>query len=77
MVMKGKLLVVCATTLVSSCASPPKYDYVKQGVSEYQRTDAISECKYQIQLNKTPPEQQPELIKLCMQGKGFRLMQVK
>ncbi|MCD0416771.1 hypothetical protein LOC51_06045 [Rubrivivax sp. JA1024] len=45
-------------------------------MSEHQRTDALSECNYQIRLNKTPAAEQPELLKLCMQGKGYRLKRV-
>jgi len=49
---------------------------VKEGASEHQRTDALSECRYQIRLNKTPASEEAELLKLCMQGKGFRLKRV-
>jgi len=75
--MKTKTLILAtiAATL-SACASPARYDYVKEGASDYQRTDALSECQYQIRLNKTPATEQPELLKLCMQGKGFRIKRV-
>jgi hypothetical protein len=49
---------------------------MKEGGTAHQRTTALSECTYQIKLNKTPPEQQKELTKLCMQGKGWRLRPV-
>ncbi|MBP7492193.1 MAG: hypothetical protein KA803_08865 [Rhodoferax sp.] len=74
--MKNIILILSVAAAISACASPPRYAYVKEGVSDHQRTDALSECSYQIQLNKTPAAQQPELTKLCMQGKGFRLKQI-
>ena len=74
--MKHYLAVAAVALTFTACASPPRYAYVKEGVSDHQRTDAMSECNYQIQLNKTPPAQQGELTKLCMQGKGFRLKRV-
>lgn len=74
--MKTKLLLAVVAVLISACAAPPRYDYVKEGASEFQRTDALSECRYQIRLNKTPATEEAELLKLCMQGKGFRLKKV-
>jgi PBP1b-binding outer membrane lipoprotein LpoB len=62
--------------LLSGCASPPKYDYVKQGASQYEKTNALSECNYQIKLNKTSAQEQGNLLNLCMQGKGYRYVQV-
>ncbi|MNR43558.1 hypothetical protein D3C85_1621920 [compost metagenome] len=50
---------------------------MKEGASEAQRTDALSECQYQVKLNKIEEEQQEELINLCMQGKGFRLTAIE
>ncbi len=64
-------------SLAAGCAHhPPHYVYMKEGGTAHQRTTALSECTYQIKLNKTPPEQQKELTKLCMQGKGWRLRPV-
>ncbi|MFZ6819390.1 hypothetical protein [Undibacterium sp. Ji22W] len=74
--MKTRLLLAVVAVLISACAAPPRYDYVKEGASEFQRTDALSECRYQIRLNKTPATEEAELLKLCMQGKGFRLKKV-
>jgi hypothetical protein len=74
--MKNKLLVIAIASGISACATPARYDYVKEGVSEHQRTDALSECNYQIRINKTPATEQAELLRLCMQGKGFRLKRV-
>ncbi|MFZ6753363.1 hypothetical protein ACO0KY_08300 [Undibacterium sp. Dicai25W] len=62
--------------LLSGCASPPRYDYVKQGASQYDKTNAMSECNYQIKLNKTAAQEQGNLLNLCMQGKGYRYVQV-
>jgi hypothetical protein len=74
--MKKIVLAIGIVTTLSACVSPPQYDYVKEGVSNHQKTDAISECQYQVKLNKTPVYEQADLIKLCMQGKGFRLKRV-
>lgn len=74
--MKSTLLIIAIAFTISACATPARYDYVKEGASERQRTDALSECRYQIRLNKTPATEEVELLKLCMQGKGFRLKRV-
>lgn len=74
--MKKKILLTVFALLVSACAAPAKYDYAKEGASEHQRTDALSECRYHIRLNKTPATEEAELLRLCMQGKGFRLKRV-
>jgi hypothetical protein len=57
--------------------APPKYDFVKDGVTEHQKVDALSECQYQIKLNKTPVFEQKELLNLCMQGKGYRYKRIR
>lgn len=69
-------ILVGLTVLLCACAAPPKYDFVKEGASDHEKTNALSECQYQIRLNKTPAAESGELIKLCMQGKGFRLKRV-
>lgn len=56
--------------LVACGSSAPRYS--KQGVSETDAQTAMSECEYQIRLNKTPKAEQDELRNLCMQGKGYR-----
>lgn len=74
--MKKQWVVISAALFLGACATPARYDYVKEGASDHQRTDALSECQYQIRLNKTPANEQAELLRLCMQGKGFRLKRV-
>lgn len=57
--------------LLAACgSSAPRY--VKQEISEEDAKTAMSECDYQIRLNKTPKAEQDELRNLCMQGKGYR-----
>lgn len=68
--------IALATLLVAGCAAPPKFSWVKEGASSHQRDTALSECSYQIKLGKTAAAQQPELLQLCMQGKGFRYKRV-
>ena len=74
--MQKKYTVFGCAVLLSACAAPPKYDYVKEGVSEHEKTNASSECQYQIRLSKAPVIDAGQLLKLCMQGKGFRLRHV-
>ena len=74
--MKSKIVLAFVAVSLVACASTPVFDYVKEGVSQYQKTDALSECQYQVKLNKTAVAEQKELIKLCMQGKGFRLKRI-
>ena len=75
--MKRQLMVLGTALLLSACSSTPNSEYIKEGASEAQRTDALSECQYQVKLNKIEEEQQVELINLCMQGKGFRLTAIE
>lgn len=75
--MKRQLVVLGTLLVLSACSSTPNSVYMKEGASEAQRTDALSECQYQVKLNKIEAEQQEELINLCMQGKGFRLTAVE
>lgn len=62
--------------LLTGCAAPARFDWVKDGASRSDRDTASSECQYQIRLNKTAAAEQSELFKLCMQGKGYRLRRV-
>lgn len=70
------LIVAIALTTLAGCATPARYDYVKEGASGYEKTNALSECKYQVKLNKTPVAEQGELLNLCMQGKGYRYKRI-
>lgn len=75
--IKTKTFLPSSMALVlAACAAPPKFDWVKEGVSQHEKVNNFSECSYQIKLNKTPVAEQQELLKLCMQGKGFRYRQV-
>lgn len=75
--MKRHLMVLGSLLVLSGCSSTPDSEYTKAGASEAQRTDALSECQYQVKLNKIEENEQEELINLCMQGKGFRLTAVE
>lgn len=75
--MKRQLMVLGAVLVLSACSSTPDSEYTKAGASEAQRTDALSECQYQVKLNKIEENEQAELINLCMQGKGFRLTAIE
>lgn len=62
--------------MISGCASSVRYDYVKEGASNHQKINDLSECEYNIRLNKTRAIEQKELLNLCMQGKGYRYKRV-
>jgi len=74
--MKKIIFVAAVALFLSACASPARYAWVKEGASDHQRTNDISECTYQVRLNKTPTAEQKELLSLCMQGKGYRVKRV-
>lgn len=56
---------------VQGCAAP-RASWKKEGVSADTTQTSLSECKYQIGVNKIPAEQQQGLLVQCMQGKGYR-----
>lgn len=70
------LTATAAFIFIAGCGTPPKYDFVKAGASSFDKQNAVSECSYQIQLNKTPAAGQRNLLALCMQGKGYRYRQI-
>ncbi|WP_297914647.1 hypothetical protein [Thiomonas sp.] len=74
--MKKFLLLACFAALGGCAVNPVQYQYMKQGGSPYDRTTDLSQCQYQIQLHKVPAENAPDMLRLCMQGKGWRLEQV-
>ncbi len=74
--MKRALWIACAVAALGGCAVPVHYEYMKEGASAYERTNSLSECQYQVNLNKVPQQEINGMIRLCMQGKGWRLRQV-
>jgi len=70
------LAALCSAFLLSACSSPPRYAYVKEGASKHTTQSAMAKCDYQIKVQKTPPGEQAELKKLCMEGEGYRLKRV-
>jgi hypothetical protein len=76
-VLKVFCSIVVLSGLIAGCAgAPARYDYVKDGASAFEKENSVSECTYQIKLNKTAPAEQAHLRNLCMQGKGFRYKRV-
>jgi hypothetical protein len=65
------VLAIAATALIAGCAGP-QHTWRKEGASADSAHTALSECKYQIGLNKVSEEKQKELLSQCMEGKGFR-----
>jgi outer membrane murein-binding lipoprotein Lpp len=77
--MRKFLVMTLASTSIYllGCAAPQKLEWLKEGASKLNTDTANSECTYQIKLNKTEVSEQSELLKLCMQGKGYRLRQMR
>lgn len=69
MVKKAAVL-LSFVTLLSGCATEPTWK--KTGVSHDDSVSALSECKYQVGVNKVEKSEQRDLVKECMQSKGFR-----
>lgn len=72
-------LKICSVLLVASlvgCASAPQYEFRKNGATRDEARSAYSGCEYQVLLNKVPQEQQRKLMRLCMEGQGYRLVRV-
>lgn len=67
--MHKLLLPIAVTLLLSACASP---SWQQAGVSSHDSHSALSQCKYEVGLNKIPSGKQKELIRNCMEGKGYR-----
>lgn len=65
------VLAVSAVAFIAGCASPQS-SWRKEGVAAEGARSALSECKYQVGLNKVAEDKQKELITNCMEGKGFR-----
>lgn len=63
-------LAIAVPLMLAACSSTPHYS--KQGAGEEDAKTSMSECEYQIRLNKTPKSDQDDLRNLCMQGKGYR-----
>lgn len=64
-------LAIAAVLLVAGCAGPQP-SWRKEGASAEGARTALSECKYQIGLNKVAEDKQKGLLANCMEGKGFR-----
>lgn len=66
------LICLFAVAALSACASTEQR-WAKDGVSEFDTANFMSECRFQTGLAKIKGDQAEELIKHCMQAKGFRL----
>ena len=65
-------LAIAVLVALAACSST-KQQWHKEGVSDFDVANFESECKFQTGLAKIKGDQAEELVKLCMQGKGFRL----
>ena len=66
------LLSLIAVAALTACASTEQR-WAKEGVSDFDTANFISECRFQTGLAKIKGDQAEELLKHCMQAKGFRL----
>lgn len=71
MVFKAFFVSIAALVMLSGCVET-RYNWIRPNTTSSDRVTALSECQYQVKLNKTAATQQNELVGLCMQGKGFR-----
>lgn len=63
--------IAAASLLLGACSSPKPY-WFKNEVSAFDTANFESECKFQTGLSKVKEDQAEELVKHCMQAKGFR-----
>ena len=78
--MKKIVIALSVTTVLAACdggSSEPRMDWAKSGAGEPEKVTALSDCRYQIRINKVDEDEQDELLKLCMQGKGFRYQTIE
>jgi hypothetical protein len=73
---KLSIVISLGALFLTGCAAPAKFDWTKEGVSKHDKETSLAECSYQIKLSKSSAADQAELLKLCMQGKGYRVRQV-
>jgi hypothetical protein len=64
-------LALVAIALGACSSTQPRWH--KEGVSDFDAANFESECKFQTGLAKIKGEQAEELVRHCMQAKGFRL----
>lgn len=70
--MSRLLPATLALVALAACASSEQHWY-KDGVSDFDTANFVSECKFQTGLAKIKGDQAEELLRHCMQAKGFRL----
>jgi hypothetical protein len=64
------MILFAMVSILAGCGSAPSYH--KAGVSAYDAASEVSQCKYEIGINGISQAERKELIKDCMQAKGFR-----
>lgn len=64
---------LAAIATLTACATAKPYWY-KSGVSDDDTYTQLSECKFQVGLNRVPKSDQELLVAHCMRGKGYRLL---
>ncbi len=65
-------LAIAVLVALAACSST-KRQWQKEGVSAFDTANVESECKFQTGLAKIKGDQAEELVRHCMQAKGFRL----
>ena len=67
---------VALAAVVSGCASKPQYAWRQQGVSQHQAESDLSKCKFDVEKRGNSGDKRRHLLKLCMQGEGYRFVRV-
>lgn len=70
--MTRVLLTLATSLLLLTACSSPKLYWHKNEVSVFDTANFESECKFQTGLSKVKEDQVEEMVKHCMQAKGFR-----
>lgn len=68
--MQKACFLLLVSLITQGCASDMAWR--KEGVSSHDMQSALSECEYQVGLNKIEKSEQKKLITKCMQAKGYR-----
>ena len=68
---KSFAISVAVAAVFTGCAAHQP-SWQKEGSSAEIAKTAHASCKYHVTMNKIAEEQQKELVRNCMEGKGYR-----
>ncbi|THJ36229.1 hypothetical protein E8K88_02565 [Lampropedia aestuarii] len=70
--MHAKILAPLAIALLVSACSSPQPTWRKASVTPDDTKSALAQCKYDVGLSKVAEAKEQELVRSCMESKGFR-----